>query len=149
MRSREYDSTTHLKLRGTGWWGAPWGLNLPAAEIKENVPGHGCVTCCSSLNDCEQCTQVVDAAKHEDSFSVFCKVHWHHYQMEEGCQCGLCRKERDANGAKQADEADVEPGRRYVAFVERTSKLPPEELTPPRVDEIAKEMGLPRNPHFK
>jgi hypothetical protein len=91
---------------------------------------------------------MADAAELKDPYSVFCRIHWHHYQMEEGCQCGQCRKERDGNGAKQADEADVEPGRRYVAFVERTSKLPPEELTPQRVDEIAEEMGLPRNPLF-
>ena len=59
-RSRTYASPTHPALAGSGWWGAPWGRNLP--NIAERVVGHGCATCCSYLNQCKRCTQAVETA---------------------------------------------------------------------------------------
>lgn len=140
-RSKTYLSTTHPDIDGSGWWGAPWGHNLP--EIMERIPGHGCATCCSALNRCEQCTVAVEAAtKGEDDFATgFCRHHWHHFQVEEGCQCGRCRMERDQNRPRQAEDIDLDPMRRYVAFAdrlaERLAELPPSELNAQRMAEIA------------
>jgi hypothetical protein len=114
-------------------------------NIAERVVGHGCATCCSYLNQCKRCTQAVETAAKdaEERISVeFCAHHWHHFQVEEGCQCGRCRAERDRTGCQQAEDIDVDPMRRYVAFIEAVSKLPPSELLSGRVDEIAKSMGL-------
>ncbi len=145
MRSEldRYPSTIHPGLAGSGWWGAPWGHNL--SNVTEHVAGHGCATCCSYLNQCKQCTEALRTAPGDlgNRLSVeFCSYHWHHFQVEEGCQCGRCRAERDQNGCRQAEDADVDPMRRYVAFVEVISKLPPSELCPERVAEIARSMGL-------
>ena len=148
-RSKTYLSTTHPDIDGSGWWGAPWGHNLP--EITERVPGHGCATCCSALNRCEQCTVAVEAAtKGEDDFATgFCRHHWLHFQVEEGCQCGRCRTDRDQNGPRQAEDIDLDPMRRYVAsaerLAERLAELPRSELNAQRVAEIANSMRLATN----
>jgi hypothetical protein len=84
------------------------------------------------MNHCEECGSTLKAAAsngEEEFETTFCVKFWHHCQSEEGCQCGRCRTERDQNGAKQADDVDLDPMRQFVAFSECASALPREKNT--------------------